>query len=129
MLGLAAALALCPPVLHAQDTEPMAQAPELPVHQDDFVTVQDHLDERVMEFVIGPLDLQAGMPHLRLPIQMAQMPLDSRWTSCTTSTSSIRTSETCSRQSRAASWRRDGRRAPRKCPSSSGIQCNPEIGC
>jgi hypothetical protein len=76
ILGLAAALALCPPVLHAQDSEPMAQAPELPVHQDEFVTVQDHVDERVMEFVIGPLDLEAGMPHLRLPIQMAQMPLD-----------------------------------------------------
>jgi hypothetical protein len=56
ILGLAAALALCPPVLHAQDSEPMAQAPELPVHQDEFVTVQDHVDERVMEFHVAMLD-------------------------------------------------------------------------
>lgn len=73
LFGLAG-LALCPAPLIGQDSE--AKAPELPVDQSGFVRVENHLDERVMDFIVGPLDLEAGMPHLRLPIQMAEVPVD-----------------------------------------------------
>jgi hypothetical protein len=50
-------------------------APEVPARS-ELVTVEDHPDERVIDFVIGPLDLPVGMAHLRLPIQLVEMPVD-----------------------------------------------------
>ena len=38
----------------------------------EFVRVENHPDDRVADFVIGPLDLATDMGHLRLPIQVAE---------------------------------------------------------
>jgi hypothetical protein len=80
-LGLAAAGALLPAALQAQQTtvamveELNLSAPNLPAGN-EFVRVENHTDERVADFVIGPLDLAADMGHLRLPIQVAEIPVD-----------------------------------------------------
>jgi len=57
------------------DAQPAAP-PELPVDRDEYVEVRTRADERVVEFVIGPVELAAGMQHLRLPVQMAEFPVD-----------------------------------------------------
>lgn len=79
-----------PPVL-AQETMAMGQqtyrqltaadaagleAPELPKADGKLVTVRTLVDERLVEFDIGPVELTVGMEHLRLPIQMARFPVD-----------------------------------------------------
>jgi hypothetical protein len=80
ILALAATAALVPAFLSAQDAEHaqhVAQAaPELPVHQNEYVTIENHVDDRMVDYLIGPLDLPADMGHLRLPIQMAEIPVD-----------------------------------------------------
>jgi hypothetical protein len=81
ILGLAVTACLVPALLPAQQMtvamvkEMGLSAPELPSGS-EYVNVENHLDERVADFIIGPLDLPAGMMHLRLPIQMAEMPVD-----------------------------------------------------
>lgn len=81
ILGVLAAGALLPAALQAQQTtvamveEMGLSAPSLPAG-DEFVRVENHPDDRVADFVIGPLDLAADMGHLRLPIQVAEIPVD-----------------------------------------------------
>lgn len=48
----------------------------LPLARNELVEVRTFTDERTVEFVIGPLELEAGMEHVRLPIQMAEFPVD-----------------------------------------------------
>lgn len=78
---LAAVLLLLPTTLPAQQvTVAMVEemdltAPDLPA-AGELVRVENRLDERVADFVIGPLDLPADMEHLRLPVQVATMPVD-----------------------------------------------------
>lgn len=78
---LAVAGLLLPATLHAQQmTAAMVEqmelsAPELP-DASDYVRVENHAEDRAVDFVIGPLDLPADMGHLRPPIQMARMPVD-----------------------------------------------------
>jgi hypothetical protein len=50
--------------------------PDLPVDQSDLVRVDDYPDEGYMELVIGPASLPANGPHLRLPIQLATLPVE-----------------------------------------------------
>lgn len=57
------------------DTQP-TDPPELPVDRDEYVEVRTDVDGRIVEFVIGPVELEAGMAHLRLPVQMAEFPVD-----------------------------------------------------
>ncbi len=52
------------------------EAPELPEADGELVAVRTLTDERLVEFDIGPLELTAGMQHLRLPIQLAVFPVD-----------------------------------------------------
>jgi hypothetical protein len=81
ILGLAFAGALLPASLPAQQmTVSMVEemeliAPELPAGG-ELVRVDNHPEDRAVDFVIGPLDLPANMGHLRLPIQLARMPVD-----------------------------------------------------
>lgn len=82
-------LSLLPAALQAQDateeqTAPPDQIlvadatpdPELPTARSEYVEVRTLEEEREVEFVIGPVELTAGMAHLRLPIQMAEFPVD-----------------------------------------------------
>lgn len=63
--------------LSLADASPrVVSAIPLPVERDDYVEVRVDSDERVVTFVIGPLELESGMDHLRLPIQMAEFPVD-----------------------------------------------------
>ena len=51
------------------------EAPKLPAPSTGIVTVRTLIEERRVEFDIGPVDLAVGMEHLRLPIQMAEFPV------------------------------------------------------
>ncbi len=81
ILGLAFAGALLPASLPAQQMtvsmveEMELSAPELP-EVGELVRVDNHPEERAVDFVIGPLDLPADMGHLRPPIQLARIPVD-----------------------------------------------------
>ena len=81
IMGLLTLVVLFPTTLPAQQmTVAMVEemnlpAPELPTTS-EYVTVEKHTEERVIDFVIGPLNLPSGMDHLRLPIQMAEIPVD-----------------------------------------------------
>ena len=50
--------------------------PDLSEVPSDLVNVELHEDIRVIDVVVGPLNLADGMAHLRLPIQMTQLPVD-----------------------------------------------------
>ncbi|MDH3297709.1 MAG: hypothetical protein OEM96_05480 [Gemmatimonadota bacterium] len=52
------------------------EAPALPDMNGALVSVRTLADERLVEFDIGPIELKAGMAHLRLPIQLAAFPVD-----------------------------------------------------
>ena len=71
-LGIAA-----PPNAPAQTIPPVeaVEPPPLPTGRDELVRVVDRADERVIEYVIGPVELDSGMAQLRMPIQMAGMPI------------------------------------------------------
>ena len=81
IMGLATLVVLFPTTAPAQQmTVAMVEemnltAPELPATS-EYVTVENHTEERVIDFVIGPMNLPSGMEHLRLPIQMAEIPVD-----------------------------------------------------
>ncbi len=47
------------------------EAPAVTVDSDDYLTLIDHPSEGSLEFVIGPVDLPADGPHIRLPMQWA----------------------------------------------------------
>jgi hypothetical protein len=51
-------------------------APAVTVDTDDFLALVDYPSEETLEFVIGPVDLRAGGPHIRLPMQWAELPFD-----------------------------------------------------
>lgn len=53
------------------------EAPAVTVDSDESLTVIDHPSDGALEFVIGPVDLPAGGPHIRLPMQWAKVPFDS----------------------------------------------------
>jgi len=53
----------------------MVQPPSLPTRQNDLVRIVDRAGERIIEYVIGPVELDSGMSALRTPIQMAEMPI------------------------------------------------------
>ncbi len=61
---LATSLAACGP-----------EAPAVTVDSDESLTLIDHPGE-ALEFVIGPVDLPADGPHIRLPMQWAKLPFD-----------------------------------------------------
>lgn len=69
-----------PAVAHAQEitiaSAAPGVAPPLPVDRNDYVEVRTLSERREVEFRIGPVQLTSGMMHLRLPIQMAQFPVD-----------------------------------------------------
>lgn len=50
--------------------------PALPVDQNDFVHVRTDVARQIVEYVVGPVSLNAAGDHLRLPIQMADFPTD-----------------------------------------------------
>jgi hypothetical protein len=50
--------------------------PDLSEVPSNLVNVELHEDIRVIDVVVGPLNLADGMAHLRLPIQMTQLPVD-----------------------------------------------------
>lgn len=70
-VALAAAASLGAPVVLAAQTTP----PDLP-RQSDFVRVEDHPDEGYLELIVGPASLPAHGPHVRLPIQLATLPIE-----------------------------------------------------
>jgi hypothetical protein len=70
LLGAAPARAQITPA------EAPAEAPALPVGPSDLVEVDDDPDARHVDLLIGPVELRSGMPQLRLPIQMATLPVD-----------------------------------------------------
>lgn len=76
--ALAALGLLCAAPARAQITpaEAPAEPPALPVDRSDAVRVEDDPEARHVDVLIGPVELRSGMPHLRLPIQMATLPVD-----------------------------------------------------
>lgn len=50
--------------------------PPLPLDRNEYVEVRTLSEKREVEFRIGPIELTSGMDHLRLPIQMAEFPVD-----------------------------------------------------
>jgi hypothetical protein len=64
-VALAASLTGCGP-----------EAPAVTVDSDESLTLIDHPSEGALEFVIGPVDLPADGPHIRLPMQWGKMPFD-----------------------------------------------------
>jgi len=49
--------------------------PPIPHTSTELVSVEHHPEERVVEVVLGPVELTDGMPHLRTQIQMVRMPV------------------------------------------------------
>lgn len=70
MMAVAGAVA-APGLLAAQVTPP-----DLPLDRNDLVRVEDHPDDGYVELVIGPASLPANGAHLRLPIQLATLPIE-----------------------------------------------------
>ena len=54
----------------------VVEPPALPTGQDQLIRIVDRPDERIIEYVIGPVELDSGMSFLRTPIQIAEMPID-----------------------------------------------------
>lgn len=50
------------------------EPPPLP-ERSDFARVVEHLDRNEVEIVVGPVELPAGAGHLRLPIQLVEIPV------------------------------------------------------
>lgn len=67
--------AVCPFILGAGSLRGQAEAPPSLPAESPLARVQKLAEERVLEVVIGPVKLPAGMPHLRLPIQMVTLPV------------------------------------------------------
>ncbi len=76
MALIAGALAV-PPGATAQERDAAAlAAPELPFGSTAFVSVEDNGSEDYFEVVVGPVALPEGGAHVRLPIQMIDIPVD-----------------------------------------------------
>jgi hypothetical protein len=69
-------LGLASPTVAAGQATPTSEAvkpPALPIGRNELVRVVDRAGERVIEYVIGPMELDSGIPHLRTPIQMVEL--------------------------------------------------------
>lgn len=69
-------LGLASPTVAAGQATPATEAvkpPALPIGRNELVRIVDRAGERVIEYVIGPMELDSGIPHLRAPIQMVEM--------------------------------------------------------
>ena len=78
-LGGMVIIGLIVPAIVLGQTVPEADAvepPALPTGRDELIRIVDRPDERIIEYVIGPVELDSGMPHLRTPIQLAGIPID-----------------------------------------------------
>jgi hypothetical protein len=75
-LAILAAFASSPAQAQMTPGEAPAEPPALPVGRSDLVRVVNDPDARRVDFLIGPLALPSGMPHLRTPIQVAEVPVD-----------------------------------------------------
>jgi hypothetical protein len=64
------------PVASAQVRPAALAAPELPFESTAFVAVEDNASDDYFEVVVGPVALPEGGAHVRLPIQMIEMPVD-----------------------------------------------------
>jgi hypothetical protein len=64
------------PVALAQVRDAALAAPELPLGSTAFVAVEDNGSDDYFEVVVGPVALPEGGAHVRLPIQMIDMPVD-----------------------------------------------------
>lgn len=63
----------------AQQTAGSSAEPDYPLplpETDSLLEVRDHPDAGRMELVLGPVDLSANLPHLRIPIQTTRWPAD-----------------------------------------------------
>lgn len=66
-----------PPGLEGRTLPPLeGERPPIPHTSTDLVRVEHHPEARVVEVVIGPFELPDGMPHLRAPIQLMEMPVE-----------------------------------------------------
>lgn len=70
-LVLAALVAVPTPGSAQDDGGP----PPIPHTSSDLVTVEHRPEERVVEVVLGPVELTDGMPHLRSRVQIVRMPV------------------------------------------------------
>lgn len=68
------ALAAGPAPAPAQTAD--VDRPAIPHTETDQISVEHLPEENVVQVTVGPLELEDGMPHLRLPIQIMEMPLD-----------------------------------------------------
>lgn len=71
-------LGLAVPTSASAQTRPAADSvepPSLPIGRDALVRVEDRPDERIVEYVIGPVRLDSGGAQLRIPIQMSTIPI------------------------------------------------------
>lgn len=50
--------------------------PEIPMTGSEHLESVHRPEEGVYEIIVGPVDLEAGMPHLRLPVQVDTLPMD-----------------------------------------------------
>jgi hypothetical protein len=71
-VGMTLLIAGLTPVRLAAQVTP----PELPVGQDDLVRVVDHPEDGVLEIIVGPVELPSKGPHVRLPLQLATLPVE-----------------------------------------------------
>jgi len=79
--GILALLALSVPAslptpAAAQDHASTGARPAIPNTTNEGISVHLHRDERVVEVRVGPVELREGMPHLRTPVQIMEMPRD-----------------------------------------------------
>lgn len=55
---------------------PDGELPPIPLVEEDRARVVDRPEEGIVEIVVGPVDLPAGLGHLRLPIQIVRLPVE-----------------------------------------------------
>ena len=73
-----ACLGLAVPTSAPGQTPPRADAvqpPALPIGRDALVRVEDRPEDRIVEYVIGPVRLDSGTANLRTPVQMSRIPV------------------------------------------------------
>lgn len=75
-LAISAVFAASPASAQITAAEAPAEPPALPVDRSDLVRVEDDPEGRRVDVLIGPVELRGGMPHLRIPIQVAELPID-----------------------------------------------------
>lgn len=73
---LAAALTLAAAPTAAAGQKAGGDRPPIPHTETEKISVENLPEENAVEVTVGPLELPDGMPHLRVPIQIMEMPLD-----------------------------------------------------